>query len=395
MIAQREDQAAANEECWWTTIEISEKLGVSPDRLLALSKPLRKQGEIKPLSKGGSLWWSNADLQRLRRHFSERQEQEAKARALVGLKTWEVAAEVGLSEDKVLALKHRHRIEVPRRGPFLIWTEASVAALRAILGKRDGGKEESMGEDGTERMLGRDAAKRLGITYQRLYRLVRAHSVPVKREGDRILWDEAAVSAVRKLLDQLATQSVLDAEDVEELGTIAVCRKLGIEYVTFLSLINPFRSELKLQRRGRLLLWTPEAIARVEAALELRRQKADRNLLSRTEQLKLQLKQQLVDIEETTRELSTPSAITSYLATLPSGGTHVLQFPIAVLVYTARSGFRAVLTDIELEASGPTPHKAIRNLRSVLWERYCKSREAPGDPDLAVLAQLIIPVEQG
>jgi len=254
-----------------------------------------------------------------------------------------------------------------------------------------------MAKDGSAgRMLGSDAAKRLGVTYQKLYRLIRTHSVPVKREGDRILWDEAAVTSVREPLDQLATRSALDEkEGAEEMGTIAVCRRLGIEYVTLLSLITPFRKELKLQRRGRLLIWTPEAIARVQEALRLRRQKADRDLLSRTEQLKLRLKQQLADIEETTKELSTPPAITSYLATLPSGGTHVLQFPIAVLVYTARSGFRAVLTDIELEASGPTPHKAIRNLRSVLWERYCKSREAPDDPDSAVLAQLIVPVEQG
>jgi len=119
-IEQRKDQGAANEERLWTTIELSEQLGVSPDRLLALSKSLRKLGEIKPLSKGGLLWWSNADLQRLRRHLSEKQEQEAKARALVGLKTWEVAAELGLSESKILALKQRHRIEVSRRGLFLI-----------------------------------------------------------------------------------------------------------------------------------------------------------------------------------------------------------------------------------------------------------------------------------
>jgi hypothetical protein len=161
-------------------------------------------------------------------------------------------------------------------------------------------------------------------------------------------------------------------------------------------LIRPFRNDLKLSQRGRLLVWTPEAVARVEEALQDRRHKADRDLLPRIEQMKLQLAKQLGAFEEMVKELSTLPAITSFISALPGGGLHVLQFPLAVLVYTLRSGFRAVLVDIELEAIGSTPHKAIRNLRDVLWEKYGQSREAPrDDPEARILAQLIVPLEQG
>ena len=175
---------------------------------------------------------------------------------------------------------------------------------------------------------------------------------------------------------------------------MAVCRKLGIDYETLLSLIRPFRKDLKLSRRGRLSVWTPEAVAKVEEALKERSQKADDRLLSQIEQLKLRLRKQLSELEETTKELSTPPAITSFISVLPDT-SHVLPFPVAVLVYTLRGGFRAVLVDIELEANGPTPHKAIQNLRTVLLRKYSESREAPNDsPEAQILAQLIVPIEQ-
>jgi len=223
-----------------------------------------------------------------------------------------------------------------------------------------------------------------------------------RREEKRILWDEAAVATAGELLRQddarreSEKQKAEAREELKELVTAAVCRRLGIDSATLLGLIRPFRNDLKLSQRGRLLIWTPEAVARVEEALQDRRHKADLDVLPRIEQMKLQLAKQLGAVEEMVKELSTLPAIPSFISALPGGGSHVLPFPLAVLVYTQRSGFRAVLVDLELEAIGPTPHKAIRNLRNVLWKKYCQSREAPGDdPEARILAQLIVPLEQG
>ena len=254
-------------------------------------------------------------------------------------------------------------------------------------------------EKGPAYMTGSEVAKRLKISYQSLYRLVQVNNVPLSREGNRILWDEAAVSVVSELARQLKTKRASENRMIEtqtelkELGTPAVCRRLGVDYTTLITMIRPFRADLKLSRRGRLLIWTSEAVARVEEALKDRSQKADRHVLSRIEQLKLQLAKQLGDLEETAKELSTPPAMASFISALP-GTSHVLPFPVAVLVYTLRAGFRAVLVDIDLEAIGPTPHKAIRNLRTVLWRKYRESREAPNGPEAEILAQLIVPIEQ-
>jgi excisionase family DNA binding protein len=371
-------------------MEICAELGVPYHQLMTLAKRLRERGEVTPESKEGKLLWSDADFERLRLRLSEWNEREAKASNLQGSTTAEVAARVGLTERQVLALMHGHGIEVARRGRFLAWEETAIARLRAILDQK-----------GAAHLTGNQVAKRLKISYQTLYRLVQENNVPLSREGNQILWDEAAVSAVAELVRQLeirraSERRLIEAQaDFKELGTMAVCRKLGIDYATLLSLIHPFRKDLKLSRRGRLLVWTPEAVARVEEALKARGQKADDRLLSQFEQLKLKLKKQLNELEETTKELSTPPAITSFISALP-GASHVLPFPVAVLVYTLRGAFRAVLIDIELEAIGPTPHKAILNLRNVLWSKYCESRKAPNDsPEAQILAQLIVPIEQG
>jgi len=374
-------QEPIKEERMWKTMEICAELGVTYSRLMALALSLRKRREVTPESKEGQLFWSDADVERLRRRVGEWNKQ--------GLTTAEVAAGVGLKRHQVLALMHGYEIEVARRGMSLIWDEAAVARLRAIVDQK-----------GTARLTGNEVATRLNISTQTLYRLVQANSVPLIREGNRPLWDEAAISAVSELVRQLeirraSKRRLIEAQaDFKELGTMAVCRKLGIDYETLLSLIRPFRKDLKLSLRGRLSVWTPEAVAKVEEALKERSQKADDRLHSQIEQLKLRLRKQLSELEETTKELSTPPAVTSFISVLPDA-SHVLPFPVAVLVYTLRGGFRAVLVDIELEALGPTPHKAIQNLRTVLLRKYRESREAPNDsPEAQILAQLIVPIEQ-
>jgi len=76
-----------------------------------------------------------------------------------------------------------------------------------------------------------EVTKRLKISHQALYRLVHDHSVPLRREGIRILWDEAAVSAVSELVRQREARQASEKQvsetqaEFKELGTQAVCRK--------------------------------------------------------------------------------------------------------------------------------------------------------------------------
>lgn len=249
---------AANEERRWKTMEICVELGVPYHRLAQLARRLRKRREVKPEKRRGQLFWSDANVELLRRRLCEWNEQEARVSGLQGSTTAAVAAGVGLKRHKVLALMHEHGIEVARRGGALIWEETAVARLRAILDQK-----------GRAYLTGDEVAKRLKISYPTLYHLVRTNNVPLRREGNRILWDEAAVSVVSELARQLKTKRASENRMIEtqtelkELGTPAVCRRLGVDYTTLIMMIRPFRAELKLSRRGRLLIWTPEAVARV------------------------------------------------------------------------------------------------------------------------------------
>jgi len=247
------DKAVAKKERTWKTMEICVEFGVTYRRLMAVALSLRKRQEVTPESEEGQLLWSDADVERLRRRLSEWNEQ--------GSTTAEVAAGVGLKKHQVLALMHEYEIEVARRGMSLIWDEAAVARLRAILDQKE-----------TTHLTGNEVAKRLNISTQTLYRLVQANSVPLSREGNRPLWDEAAISAVSELVRQLeirraSERRLIEAQaDFKELGTMAVCRKLGVDYTTLITMIRSFRADLKLSRRGRLLIWTPEAVARVASS---------------------------------------------------------------------------------------------------------------------------------
>jgi len=375
--------------------DVCELLGLGYDALIKLVKIVeRKGGNVERI--GRYFVWSDELIEAVRVARQEVEAEAARLSSVQGASTGDVAKRLGLSASRLTALVKRHGINVPRKRHVLVWDEASIEKAQALSVTK---KPERSG---------REVAASLGVIYAKLYWLVHRHQIPLTRGEGFIIWGDDVLEAVRRILTKKRTgrartrlskgssQNASEADARKRgLSTLEVCKVLGLDYPVFLTVIRPLRGKLPLERQGQLLIWTSDAIAMVQEALSSRSIEADRRLeegaraRSRLERLAA-LQQDLYDLMV---ELAAPPATPSFINSLPSP-SHGLLFPLQALVYRCSSkGFRAVLVDLDLEAMGSTPHKALRNLRERLWSMYCEIEKAPHEnpEEWSTLIQLIAP----
>jgi predicted RNase H-like HicB family nuclease len=163
--------------------------------------------------------------------------------------------------------------------------------------------------------------------------------------------------------------------------------------------MKPLREELNLQKDGFSLVWSPEAVALLRAALDRRHEQrsiAEAESYGEALQSLEVLAGTLLKLSGGVRKihglLSRKPAETAYLNTLPTQ-THRLAAPVCVLLSAdAKKGFQASLPELSLVTEGKTRAEALRRMQRRLWNLYQEVRAAPQQAaaEWTILQQLIV-----
>lgn len=315
-------------ERFLTTAEVAKILGLTAHQTLHLLH----QFEIQVPKHGDRYVWTEAAIEQLRAAQRQREVRQEEA-APQGLTARQAAQELGLSYDELLRAVQQHRIPVRRNGPQrrLVFDEAALERVREVLERPVPPPRRLSG------LTTREVASALGVGYEILTGLMvpLRRSLPLTKEGGRLLWSADAIRMVRETLERRHTlQSIGEARDYDQAVRSIEILAAGLQ---------------KLATDTKRL----------------------RDLLSRK------------------------PAETGFIQTLPTR-THVFPAPLRVLLIpVADVGFQASLPELSLVTEARTRQEALRLMRQVLWERYREVSTAPdlSPEDWAVLQQLICPAE--
>jgi hypothetical protein len=187
------------------------------------------------------------------------------------------------------------------------------------------------------------------------------------------------------------------------LTTKEVCELLGIPYQDLLNLYYSLEDRLPVEKVGRNLVWSPEAVAAARRMLAIRRQKSMRQTaeaesyleaLSRLRKAGSEIRslgESLLAVHEDLKK--NPPTATGFIHSLPDDHLRLIT-PLAVLLSpTRRKRWKAALAEAALETEGDTREQAMAELRRVLVRNYNLLRSEPAsDPEMwQPLQQLIRP----
>lgn len=186
--------------------------------------------------------------------------------------------------------------------------------------------------------------------------------------------------------------------------TREVCEALQVSYQELMNLYYSLGDRIPVEKVGRNLVWSPQAVAiarRMVAAKRTKkamRQTAEAQhyaeAVTRLRRAGLEFRtlgENLIGLYESLRK--NPPTATGFIHTLPDD-TLRLVTPVAVLLSpTDRKRWKATLAEAALETEGDTREKAMVELRSVLVRAYNLLKGDPLlDPDMwQALRQLIRP----
>ena len=188
------------------------------------------------------------------------------------------------------------------------------------------------------------------------------------------------------------------------LTTKEVCELLGIPHQDLLNLYYSGEDRIPVEKVGRHLVWSPDAVAAARRVLALRQQKrairqrgeAQRYLeaVSRLRKAGLELRnlgEALLGVYEDLKK--NPPTTTGFIHSLPDDHLRLIA-PVAVLLSPAkRKRWKAVLAEAGLETEGETREQALAEMRKVLVKTYRLLQAEPAsDPERwQTLQQLIRP----
>ena len=350
----RQREARSEPDGRLSTEEVRALLDVSGHLLRKLQTSLGAQ--IILTRRGQSLRWPPEAVPLLREALAAWQESAAQEQS--GVSTAAVAAQLGLAAERVLALRHLHRIPARRARRGLVWEPAAIERLREAartpwVQPRRGPREGSSTREVAAR-VGRPLATVLSLVYRFPERL------PVRKEDDRYYsWTAENVASLRALLAELPRRR-------DFLSTSAAATLLGIPYLRLVSLMRRRRDKLPLVKRDGFLVWSAEAVAIMRHHVARWRATAK-------------------DVQ--------PLPQAAAIHSLP-GRDFILVAPLEILLFSSpRLGVTARLADLDLQAQGAHPRDAVARLRRHLLLRYQELADQPlRDPGLwAGLQKVIAP----
>jgi hypothetical protein len=186
------------------------------------------------------------------------------------------------------------------------------------------------------------------------------------------------------------------------LTTKEVCELLGLPYQDLLNLYYGVEDRIPVEKVGRHLVWSPEAVAAARRVLAMRQQKksirqraeAQRYLeaLSRLRKASLELRKlgdALLGVYEDLKK--NPPTATGFIHSLPDDNLRLIA-PVAVLLSPAKKRrWKAVLAEADLETEGDTREQALAEIRRVLVKTYNLLQSEPAsDPERWQTLQQII-----
>jgi hypothetical protein len=188
------------------------------------------------------------------------------------------------------------------------------------------------------------------------------------------------------------------------LTTKEVCELFGIPYQDLLNLYYSLEDRLPVEKVGRNLVWSPEAVAAARRMLAIRRQKKAmrqtaeaQSYLEAVARLRKtgseirNLGESLLAVYEDLKK--NPPTATGFIHSLPDDHLRLIT-PLAVLLSpTAKKRWKAALAEAALETEGDTREQAMAELRRVLVRTYNLLRSEPAsDPEMwQTFQQLIRP----
>jgi hypothetical protein len=313
-------------ERFLTTAEVAQILGLTAQQVLHFLHHF----EIQVLKHSDRYVWTETAVENLRAALRQRETLQEKA-SPPGLTAKQAAQELGLSYDELLRAVQQYRIPVQRIGPQrrLVFDDAALERVREALERPEPPPRRLSG------LTTKETATALGVGYEILTAVMAPlrSTLPLTKEGGRLLWSADAIRIMREALERRhAQQSIGEVEDHEQ---------------------------------------AVHAIEILAAGLQ--------KLATDTKKLK--------DL------LSRKPAETGFIHTLPAR-THVLPTPLRVLLnQVAGIGFQASLPELSLVTEARTRQEALGLMRRNLWDRYCEVSMAPGSApeEWTVLQQLISP----
>lgn len=120
------------------------------------------------------------------------------------MRTAQAAEILGLKPDQLLQIVHQNEIEVPKDVDRYVWAEAHLDQVRAAIAERRRQREEEASAS-PQGLSTRQAAERLGLSYEELLVFVREQEIPVPRPGPlrHYAFDETSLGLVRQALAAL------------------------------------------------------------------------------------------------------------------------------------------------------------------------------------------------
>jgi hypothetical protein len=188
------------------------------------------------------------------------------------------------------------------------------------------------------------------------------------------------------------------------LSTKEVCALLNVNYQELMNLYYSLGDRIPVEKVGRNLVWSPQAVATAKRMLVDKKTKKSMKQTAeaqnyaaavsrlRTTGLEFRtLGENLIGLYEDLRK--NPPTATGFIHSLPDDNLRLIT-PVAVLLSpTERKRWKASLAEAALEAEADTREHAMVELRSILVRAYNLLKGDPKlDPDMwQALRQLIRP----